>query len=85
MRAAGLWSLLALQIDAHPLAADLNESMRHRAALALADVETVAFAEYAAEHLLVKILGDDKVIDRDDKMIEGLSDRHDFLLLSKVA
>ncbi len=50
--------------------------MRHRAALALAHVEPVAFAEHAAKDLGVKILGNDEVVDGDNKMIEGLSDGH---------
>ena len=50
--------------------------MGHRATLALADVEPVAFAEHAAKDPRVKILGNDEVVDGDDKMIEGLCDGH---------
>ena len=44
--------------------------MRHGAALALADVETVAFGDDAAEDTDVKFFGND-IVDRDNKMIEG--------------
>lgn len=41
--------------------------MRHRAALALVHIEPIAFTEYAAEDASIEILGDDDVIDGNDK------------------
>ena len=75
-RAVGLRPLVTLQINAHAFAADLNERMRHRAALALARVQSIAFGNDAAEDADVKFFRDDDVVNRDDKMIEGLGKRH---------
>jgi hypothetical protein len=54
--------------------------MRHSAALAMAHVETVAFAENSVKDAHVKLLGGDEIIDRNDEVIERLSDGHDKLL-----
>src|SRR5258706_16025939 len=78
--------LFALQVNAHALAADLNKRMRHRAALALAHVQAVPLAEYAAKDAAVKLFGDDDIIHWNDEMIERLSDGHNGLhILLSVA
>ena len=75
-RAAGLGPVIALKIDAHAFAADLNERMRHGAAFALAHVQPVAFGDDPAENADVKFFGNDKVVDRNDKMIQRFCDGH---------
>src|SRR5258707_15080729 len=78
--------LFALQVNAHALAADLNERMRHRAALALAHVQAVALAEYAGKDAAVKLFGDGGIIHWNDEMIERLREGHnDLHLMSRFA
>src|SRR5918996_4051737 len=40
--ADGLWPLFALEINAHPFAADLYEGVRHGASLSLAYIQSIA-------------------------------------------
>ncbi len=65
-----LAALFLLQINADALAGDIHERMRPEALRF--DVKTVAFGDPAAEHLHVKILGNDDVVNRHDEMIQSL-------------
>ncbi len=70
---ARLGTLFALQVNAHAFAADLNEGMRHRAALALAHVQAVALGDYAAENADIKFFSNDHIVDRNDKVVQRFS------------
>jgi hypothetical protein len=50
-------------------------NVRHRAALALARVQSIAFGDDTAEDAHIKLFSDDDIVNRDDKMIEGLGER----------
>jgi hypothetical protein len=63
-----------LQIHSHAFAADLNERMRHGAALALARIQAITFGNLAVKDLNVKFFGDDQVIDGYNEMVERLCD-----------
>ena len=69
-RRHGWWALFALQIHTHAFAADLNERVRHGAALALARVQAVPFRDDAAKNADVEFFGNDNIVDGNHKMIQ---------------
>src|SRR2546428_795380 len=68
--------LFAWNINPHPLPPDLEKLVRSPPFLSLPDVQPIATRNPPAEHANIKIFGNNHVVHRDDKMIQGLGYGH---------